>query len=104
MLNAGALPLVEILLLFLLAVIFAVFSAMLAGCKGYDQAGWALAGFLFGPIALLTAMGLPDLKLRKYIRLLAEHQGAVVVEAPTESAAQGKEDADAQRRRILGRR
>ena len=50
------------------------------------------------------AVGLPDLKLRKYIRLLAEHQGAVVVEAPTESPALEEEGADVQIRRILGRK
>jgi hypothetical protein len=92
----------EILLLVLVGVIFAAFSATLAGAKGYNQTGWAWAGLFFGPIALLAAMGLPDLKLRKYIRLLAEHQGAVVAEPPPESPAPGEEDADAQRPRILG--
>lgn len=89
-------------LLLIVPVIFAAFSATLAEAKGYNKAGWALAGLLFGPIALLTAMGLPDLKLRKYIRLLAEHQGAVVLVPPTESPTPGEEDANAQRRRILG--
>jgi hypothetical protein len=70
----------EITLLALVAVIFTAFSATVAGEKGYSQASWAWAGLFFGPIALLAAMGLPDLKLRKYIRLLAEHQGAVAVE------------------------
>ncbi len=70
----------EILLLLLVGVIFAAFSATLAGAKGYSQSGWAWAGLFFGPIALLTVMGLPDLELRKYVRRLAEHQGAVIPE------------------------
>ena len=82
--------------------IFAAFCATLAGAKGYNQANWTFAGLFFGPIALLAAMGMPDKKLRNYVRLLAEHQGAVVVQPPTESPALGAEDADAQRRRILG--
>ena len=37
---------------------------------------WAMAdwGGLFGPVALLAAVGWPDLTLRRYIRLLAEQQ------------------------------
>lgn len=87
-----------LVLVVLVGVIFAAFSATLAGAKGYNQTSWAWAGLFFGPIALLAAMGLPNLKLRKYLRLLAEHQGALASEAPPISG----EDADAQRRRIFG--
>ena len=40
--------------------------------KGYSGAAWAIGGFLFGFIALIAADGLPDRKLRKYIRLIVE--------------------------------
>lgn len=30
---------------------------------------------MFGPLALLASLGLPDLKTRKYLRLIAEKQG-----------------------------
>ena len=87
-----------ILLLFLVGMICAAFSATLAETKGYNQINWAGAGFFFGPLALLVAMGLPDRKLRSYIFLLAKHQGALEEGAP----APWGEDADAQRRRIRG--
>lgn len=45
---------------------------------------------------------MPDLKLRRYLRLLAEHQGAVDKEESPSPPLRGEEDADAQRRRILG--
>ena len=32
-----------------------------------------LGGLLLGPLALLASVSLPDLKLRRYLRLLAEH-------------------------------
>jgi hypothetical protein len=92
---------VEILLLLLLGVACAAYSGQVASSKGHDAGPWALGGFLLGPLALLAAVGLPDLKLRKYLRLLAEHQGALAPEAPA-ALPDGREDADAQRRRILG--
>ena len=45
--------------------------------KGYSGAAWAIGGFLFGFIALIAAAGLPDRKLRKYIRLIGEKQNAI---------------------------
>ena len=36
--------------------------------KGYNGTAWAFGGFLFGFIALIAVAGLPDRKLRKYIR------------------------------------
>ena len=47
--------------------------------KGYSGAAWAIGGFLFGFIALIAAAGLPDRKLRKYIRLIGEKQNAIEV-------------------------
>ena len=54
------------------AVICAVFCSKIANSKGWDSNDWAVCGFLFGPIALLAACGLPDKKLRVYVRALAE--------------------------------
>lgn len=67
----------EILLISLLSLIFAMFSGNLAHSKGHVGSMWFLGGLLCGPIALLAAVGTPDLKLRRYLRLLAEKQGAV---------------------------
>lgn len=91
----------EILLLLLLGMACAAYSGQVASSKGHEAGPWTLGGFLLGPLALLAAVGLPDLKLRKYLRLLAEHQGALTPEPPS-TPPEGGEDADAQRRRILG--
>ena len=38
-----------------------------------------IGGLLFGFIALIAAAGLPDRKLRKYIRLIGEKQNAIEI-------------------------
>jgi hypothetical protein len=92
----------ELFFLFLLSVLCAGFTGVVAESKGHNQASWLLGGLFFGPLALLASLGLADLKTRKYLRLLAEHQGAVVPKASSVPPDQGEEDANAQRRRILG--
>lgn len=89
------------LLAALAAVVCGLFTGTVAYEKGYESSGWFLGGALFGPFALLAAVGLPDLKLRKYLRLLAEHHGAVD-SGPPPPPEDPEADADAQRRRILG--
>lgn len=64
------------------ALACAFFTFALADSKGHDGTPWSVGGLLFGPLALLAAVGLPDLKSRKYLRLLAEHQGAIEPENP----------------------
>ena len=46
----------------------------LAEDKGYSGLGWGICALLFGPIVVLGAVGLPDLPLRRQIRLIAEKQ------------------------------
>lgn len=87
--------------LLILGLVCGTYSSLVAGAKGYEAPIWFFSGLLFGPLALLAAVGLPDLKLRKYLRLLAEQHGALSTESPSTSP-DGMEDADAQRRRILG--
>jgi len=48
-----------------------LYTQTLAKAKGYDEAAWFFGGLLLGPMALLAAAGLPDLKLRRYVRALA---------------------------------
>ena len=91
----------ELLFVALLAIVFGAFSSTVAGNKGYNSGTWALAGLFFGPIGFFAALGLPDLKQRKYLRLLLEHYGV----SENSTMVQKKDDlgdADAQRRRILG--
>lgn len=61
----------------LIAIACGLFAASVAGSKGHDYFSWLFGGFVFGPIALLAAVGLPDLKLRTALRQLAEHQAAL---------------------------
>ena len=53
------------------------YSGQVAHQKGYSGAAWAIGGLLFGFIALIAAAGLPDRKLRQYIRLIGEKQNAI---------------------------
>ena len=46
----------------------ALFCAILANEKGYLPVAWFFGGLFFGFFALIAAAGLPDKKLRKYIR------------------------------------
>jgi hypothetical protein len=43
--------------------------------KGHGFGSWALAGFLFGPIGLIGAAGLPDRRLRRIAGLIAKDRG-----------------------------
>ena len=62
-------------LLFLFWIPLALYTAKVAQTKGCSTGPWLIGGFLFGPVALLSAVGWPDLVQRRYIRLLAEQQG-----------------------------
>ena len=58
----------------------AFFCAEVADEKGYSGTSWGIAGFIFGFFALIAVAGLPDKKLRKYIRLMGEKQNAISTE------------------------
>ena len=65
----------DIFILLVLAAFFCGFTMCLAEAKGLSLGMWAIAGFLFGPIALLAAVGMPDKKLHRFLKQFAEHQG-----------------------------
>ena len=46
----------------------AFFCAQVADEKGYSGTSWGIAGFIFVFFALIAVAGLPDKKLRKYLR------------------------------------
>ena len=58
---------VGIPLLIALSLLFASFSWTVAQSKGHEAGWWFFGGLLFGPLALLASIGLPDLKLRRAI-------------------------------------
>ena len=55
------------------------YAGEVAHQKGYSGAAWFIGGLFFGFIALIAVAGLPDRKLRKYIRLIGEKQNAIEV-------------------------
>ena len=58
----------------------AFYSAQVAHQKGYNGTDWGIGGFFFGTIALIAVAGLPDRRLRKYIRQIGEKQNAIPVD------------------------
>ena len=63
--------------LLLHSLITCFLSAQIASSKGFRSSNWIIIGFLFGIFGLIAAAGLPDKKLRTYIRRIAEKQEAV---------------------------
>jgi len=54
-----------------------LFCALVANEKGYSNVAWFFGGLIFGFIALIAVAGLPDKRLRKYIRQIGEKQNAI---------------------------
>tara|TARA_B100000401_G_C52190130_1_gene431953 strand:+ start:210 stop:482 length:273 start_codon:yes stop_codon:yes gene_type:complete len=48
------------------------FSNTVANSKGYNGISWFFGGVLFGPIALISIVGMPDKTSRKYLKVMAE--------------------------------
>lgn len=59
-LNLGPDLLPVLIAVLVFSRIFAFYTAVVTGDKGYSYMLWWLGGFFFGPIALLAAVGLPD--------------------------------------------
>ena len=68
-------PGIFVILIVVYAFAFGGYASTVAGAKGYSPILWGLGGVLFGPFALLAAVGLPDLKTRAHLRILSERQG-----------------------------
>jgi len=54
------------MLLVILWLIFAAFSATIATAKNRSGFNWFVAGILFGPIGLLASMGMPVRRRRQH--------------------------------------
>ena len=57
----------------------AFFCGEVAKEKGYGWTAWFIGGLFFGIFALIASAGLPDRKLRRYIRLIGEKQNAIEI-------------------------
>ena len=59
----------------LVSIVIWIASAMVASnvaeAKGLDGSSWSLAAFFFGPIGLIGVAGMPDRRLRSYVRAVA---------------------------------
>jgi hypothetical protein len=82
-----------LLVLLAVGVVVGLFTAKIAGEKGYSKPYWFLAGFFLSPLAFLAAIGLPD-KLARLMpsrgdRIVCDHGG---VEVPGELVTLRRED------------
>lgn len=72
----------------------AAFAAEVAEQKGFKSTSWAIAGFLFGPLALIAIAGMPDQKTRRMLKGIAQQHGIQTEEIePTETKATWKSNA-----------
>ena len=57
-----------------------IYSGVVAEEKGHGGIAWFWGGVIFGPMALISVVGLPDRKLRSYLKALAIKQEALIDE------------------------
>ena len=82
-------------ILFVLVIVWfasGFYCGVVADAKGYDGTAWGLGGLFFGFIALIAVAGLPDRKLRRYIRQIGEKQNAIKIEKQNSILPVGKKD------------
>ena len=72
---------------FFLLIIAGAFCSSVAYEKGYNFFWWFILGFFFNVFALIAVAGLPDRKLRKYIRQIGEKQNAISLESDYQTVA-----------------
>ena len=82
-----------IVLLILVWLPCAWLTGTVADAKGLKR-DWSITGLLFGPIALIAVVGMPDRKMIRVLRALAEHQGAEIGDAEKEQPRQDSDETD----------
>tara|TARA_B100001121_G_C18278079_1_gene429374 strand:+ start:200 stop:466 length:267 start_codon:yes stop_codon:yes gene_type:complete len=63
--------------IFIFWIVSALFCSLVAYEKGYSNVAWFFGGIVFGFIALIAVAGLPDKRLRNYLRQIGEKQNAI---------------------------
>ena len=63
--------------IFIVWIVSALFCALVANEKGYSNVAWFFGGIVFSFIALIAVAGLPDKRLRNYLRQIGEKQNAI---------------------------
>ena len=66
-----------IFIFLIVAIASAFFCSNVAQAKGYSSSSWFFAGFFFGFFALIAVAGLPDKKLRKYLRQIGAKEQTI---------------------------
>ena len=61
----------SLFVLFVIWIASAAVASNVAEAKGLDSSSWSLAAFFFGPIGLIGVAGMPDRRLRQYMRSIA---------------------------------
>ncbi len=77
-------------ILLILWIACGFYCLVVAESKGHNGPAWLFGGFFFGFFALIAVAGLPDRKLRKYIRQIGEKQNAIEPEVDLDKGSNEK--------------
>ena len=86
------------IIFFIIWIASALFCALVANEKGYSNVAWFFGGLIFGFIALIAVAGLPDKRLRNYLRQIGEKQNAIDPESGGDQWLEKASDWDDQRK------
>ena len=90
------------IIIFIAQIVIALFCALVANEKGYSNIAWFFGGILFSFIALIAVAGLPDKRLRKYLRQIGEKQNAIEPEIASDDVQKQVNKINKKTNKILG--
>ena len=88
--------------IFIFWIVSALFCALVANEKGYSNVAWFFGGIVFGFIALIAVAGLPDKRLRKYLRQIGEKQKAIEPEIASDDVQKQVNKINKKTKKLLG--
>ena len=90
------------IIIFIAWIVIALFCALVANEKGYSNIAWFFGGLLFSFIALIAVAGLPDKRLRKYLRQIGEKQKAIEPEIASDDVQKQVNKINKKTKKLLG--
>ena len=90
------------IIIFIAWIVIALFCALVANEKGYSNIAWFFGGILFSFIALIAVAGLPDKRLRKYLRQIGEKQNAIEPEIASDDVQKQVNKINKKTKKLLG--
>ena len=90
------------IIIFIAWIVIALFCALVANEKGYSNIAWFFGGILFSFIALIAVAGLPDKRLRKYLRQIGEKQKAIEPEIASDDVQKQVNKINKKTKKLLG--